>query len=489
MIRMTLAEIADAVGGTLAGGAAPETVVTGSVEYDSRRVGPGGLFVALRGEKADGHDFAADAITSGAAAILAAKDVGVPAVVTDDTLLALGRLARAVVDRLPATTVIGITGSSGKTSTKDMIGTLAARLGPTIAPPGTWNNEMGHPYTALQADETTRHLVLECGARGIGHIRYLCEIAPPRIGVVINVGAAHLGEFGSVEAIAQAKGELVEALPPTGSRASQGAPATEERSGSGRGSMSPPDGGVAILNADDHRVAAMASRTGARVVTFGVTDTATVRAADVRLDDAGRPAYVMHTPAGSAPVTLGLVGEHQVSNTLAAAAVALELGMPVGEIAAALSELRPVSARRMDVFTRGDAITVIDDSYNANLGSMTAALNALAKISTTGRRWAVLGYMAELGEFERAQHERLGATAVELGVDRIVAVGELAGGIHDGARTRAADTKWEGRSVQVPDQQAAIELLRAELRPGDTVLVKGSRYRTWDIADSLREEV
>jgi UDP-N-acetylmuramoyl-tripeptide--D-alanyl-D-alanine ligase len=462
VIRLRLGEIAEGIGGTLAGGADPDAVVTGSVEFDSREVGPGGLFVALPGESADGHDFAAAAVESGALAVLAAKDVGVPAIVVDDTLAALGRLARLSVDRLPDTTVVSITGSSGKTSTKDMIAGLAARLGPTVAPVGTLNNEQGHPYTALKADERTRYLVLECSARHVGDIRYLCEIAPPRIGVVLNVGAAHLGKFGSVEAIAQAKGEMVEALPADG---------------------------LAVLNADDERVSAMAARTAARVVTFGTAAGATVRASDITLDEAGRPAYVLHTPAGSAPVRLALYGEHQVGNTLAATAVALELGMSMEELPAALGELRPVSERRMDVLTRSDGSILIDDSYNANLASMTAALRALVKINISGYRWAVLGYMAELGDAERAQHEQVGRLAVDLGVDRIVAVGELAGGIHDGARARATQTGWEGQSVQVPDQQAAIELLRCELRGGDAVLVKGSRYRTWDVADALREEV
>lgn len=458
MIALRLSEVARAVDGRLADGAAGDTRLTGTVEFDSRQVGPGGLFVALRGEQADGHDFAAAAVAAGAVAVLAAEPVGVPAVLVDDTLVAMGRLARAVVDRLPAT-VVGITGSSGKTSTKDLVAQLAARLGPTVAPAGTLNNEMGHPYTVLQADERTRNLVLECSARATGDIRYLCTIAPPQIGVVLNVGSAHLGEFGSVEAIAVAKGELVDDLPTDG---------------------------VAVLNADDGRVRAMADRTRARVVLVGTADDAQVRAGDVWLDAAGRPSYTLHTPAGSAPVTLGLFGSHQVGNTLAAAAVALELGMGLEELAGALSALRPASKRRMDVYTRHDGVTVIDDSYNANLGSMTAALEALAKIGTGRRTWAVLGHMAELGEFAAAQHAEVGRLAVDLGVDRLVAVAAEAGGIHDGARSRAVDTGWEGRSVQVADQQAAIELLHGQLCDGDVVLVKGSRYLTWQVADALR---
>jgi UDP-N-acetylmuramoyl-tripeptide--D-alanyl-D-alanine ligase len=467
VIPLTLAEVATAVGGRLAGGADPAGLVTGSVEFDSRQVAPGGLFVALRGERDDGHRFAEQAVAAGAAAVLADREVGVPAVVVADTLVALGRLAREVVDRLtdpvreaPAT-VVGITGSAGKTSTKDLTAQLLARLGRVLAPEGTLNNEMGLPYTALRADRDTRFLVLEYSTRAIGDIRYLCSIAPPRIGVELNVGHAHLGEFGSRDAIAVAKGELVEALPADG---------------------------VAVLNADDHRVRAMAERTRARVVLTGTAAEAGVRAEDVTLDAVGRPSFTLVTPAGKAPVTLGLHGEHQVANVLSAAAVALELGLPTGELAAALAELRPVSKRRMDVFERPDGVTVIDDSYNANPGSMLAALRALVTMGDGRRTWAVLGHMAELGSFELAEHEKLGGQAVELGVDRIVAVDDDAGGIHRGALARAASTQWGGRSVQVPDQSAAIALLADELRPGDVVLVKGSRYRTWQVADALRPE-
>ncbi|MGH3715872.1 MAG: UDP-N-acetylmuramoyl-tripeptide--D-alanyl-D-alanine ligase [Micromonosporaceae bacterium] len=458
MIGLTLAEVAAAVGGRLCDGAAPQTAVTGTVEYDSRHVTGGGLFVALPGERVDGHDFAAAAVEAGAAAVLAGRPVGVPAVVADDPLVALGKLARAVVDRIDAT-VVGVTGSSGKTSTKDLIAQLLSELGPTVAPPGTFNNELGHPYTVLKADHDTRFLVLEYSARGLGHIDYLCQVAPPRIAVVLNVGVAHLGEFGSVDAIAKAKGELVEALPADG---------------------------VAILNADDAAVAAMASRTSARVVRVGQAAGAGVRAERVRLDERGRPAYRLVTPAGSADVRLRLSGEHQVGNTLAAAAVALECGMPVPELARALGELTLVSERRMDVFDTAGGVTVVDDSYNANPGSMAAALRALTAIGGPAgrRRWAVLGYMAELGTAERAGHTEVGQLAARLGVDRLVVVGEPAAPIADGAREEA---DWGGDAVQVADQEAAIAVLRDQLRPGDVVLVKGSRYQTWKVADALRE--
>lgn len=458
MIALTLAEVAAAVDGRLAG-ADPQAVVTGSVEFDSRKVSPGGLFVAFAGEQADGHDFAPAARDDGAVAVLGTREVpGVPMVLVDDALTAMGALARAVVDRLDQLTVIGITGSSGKTTTKDLIAQLTARLGPTVAPPGSFNNELGHPYTALQADERTRFLVLEKGARGPGHVRYLCDIAPPRIAVVLNVGVAHIGEFGSVDAIAAAKGELVEQLPATG---------------------------LAVLNADDPRVDAMAGRTAARVVRYGEAAAADVRAVDVTIDERGRPSYTLVTPEGSRPVRLGLTGRHQVGNTLAAAAVARELGMPLDDLALALNELGLVSSRRMDVFDRPDGVTVVDDSYNANPASMAAALRALAGMGGAGRTFAVLGYMAELGEYERDGHTEVGRLVADLDVDRLIVVGEAAAPIHHGA---SAVRNWGGKSVLVTDQAAAVQALRAELRAGDVVLVKGSRYRTWEVADALRAD-
>ncbi|MDW5323087.1 UDP-N-acetylmuramoyl-tripeptide--D-alanyl-D-alanine ligase [Plantactinospora sp. KLBMP9567] len=459
MIPLTLSEVATAVDGRLVA-ADPALRVTGPVEFDSRKVRPGGLFVAFPGEKVDGHDFAAAAVASGGAvAVLGSRPVdGVPMVLVPDARAALGRLARAVLDRLPELTVIGLTGSSGKTTTKDLVAQLTTRLGPTVAPPGSFNNELGHPYTALQADADTRFLVLEKGARGLGHVRYLCEIAPPRIAVVLNVGVSHIGEFGSQEAIAQAKGELVEGLPADG---------------------------LAVLNADDERVRAMAARTAARTVLVGEAADAEVRAEEVGLDDRGRASYTLVTPEGRAAVRLGISGRHQVGNSLAAAAVARELGMPLAELAEALGRLGLPSTRRMDVFDRTDGVTVIDDSYNANPASTSAALRALAGMGERRRTFAVLGYMAELGDFERDGHEQVGRLAAELGVDRLIVVGEPAAPIHDGA---VAMANWGGESVLVSDQAAAVEALRRELRPGDVVLVKGSRYRTWEVADALRAE-
>jgi UDP-N-acetylmuramoyl-tripeptide--D-alanyl-D-alanine ligase len=370
----------------------------------------------------------------------------------------MGALARAVVDGLPDLTVVGITGSSGKTSTKDIIAQLLAPIGPTVAPPGSFNNELGLPHTVLRADSDSRFLVLEMGARGIGHLAYLCGIAPPDVGVEVNVGVAHIGEFGSVDNIATAKRELVEALPRDG---------------------------LAVLNADDERVRAMAGHTRATVVLAGEAPDATVRAESVRLDERGWASFDLITPEGSVAVALRLIGRHQVANVTLAAAVARAQGLDLADLGKALNDLRPVSTRRMDVFDRTDGVTVIDDSYNANPASVEAALHALMAIGAGRRTVAVLGYLAELGDHERAGHEQVGQLAARLGVDLVVVVGDAASGIHDGA---LADVAWGGTSVQVTDQKAASALLRERLIPGDVVLVKGSRYRTWDVADQLRSD-
>ncbi|MEP7019744.1 MAG: UDP-N-acetylmuramoyl-tripeptide--D-alanyl-D-alanine ligase [Pseudonocardiales bacterium] len=452
MIHLTLGEIAGIVDGQLRH-ADPGAVVTGPVEFDSRKVRAGGLFLAFPGEHVDGHDFVRAAIGQGAAAALVTRPVDSPSIEVGDGFAALAALARAVARRLTDTTVVAVTGSSGKTSTKDILAQLLDLLGPTVAPPGSFNNELGHPYTVLLADEDTRFLVLETSARGIGHIAFLAEIAPPRIGVVLNVGTAHLGEFGSQAAIATAKGELVEALP------------------------SAEAGGIAVLNADDPLVLSMASRTAARIVTVGLAAAADVHAAEVTLDDLGRPGFVLRAAGDTAPVQLKLVGAHHVGNALAAAAVALECGMSVAAIGAALDRVVPASRWRMELSERADGVLVINDAYNANPESMRAALAALTSVAGPraaqgGRSFAVLGPMAELGADGPAQHDELGRQAVHAGVSRVIAVGEQARPIQRGA---ALEGSGDEQASWVPDAGAAIAVLRDELRPGDVVLVKASR--------------
>ncbi len=448
MLPLSLGEIAQLVGGRLRD-ADPGTVVSGSVEYDSRKLGPGGLFVAFPGEQVDGHDYVRTALDLGAVAAMTTRQVAGPRIEVADGLRALTALASAVARRLPAT-VIGITGSSGKTSTKDLLAQLLVLAGPTIAPTGSMNNELGHPYTVLRADAQTRFLVLELGARGIGQVRHLARIAPPRIGVVLNVGTAHVGVFGTREAIARAKGELVESLPADG---------------------------LAVLNADDPLVLGMAARTSARVVTVGESADADVRAEDVTLDELGRPGFVLRAGGESASVQLRLVGAQHVGNALAVVAVASAAGLSLSAVARGLGAAVLTSRWRMEVTERNDGVTIINDAYNANPESTRAALEALASLARVrrgigGRSFAVLGPMAELGRSELVEHNAVGRLAARLDIARVIAVGPAARPIQ---RAAALEGSWGGDAQWVPDVDAAVAALRAQLRPGDVVLVKASR--------------
>ncbi|SCL23938.1 UDP-N-acetylmuramoyl-tripeptide--D-alanyl-D-alanine ligase [Micromonospora inyonensis] len=457
---MTLQEITAVVGGAVHD--APDTVtVTAPVVFDSRRVEPGGMFVALPGERVDGHDYAAQAIQAGAAAVLASRPVGLPAVVVDDMPGAYGRLARAVVDRLPQTTVIGVTGSVGKTSTKDILAQVLPAFGPTVANRASNNNELGLPYTVTRATADTRYLVLEMGARGIGHVAYLTRIAPPTVSVVTRVGHAHLGEFGSVENIAQAKGEIVEALPDAG------------------------DGGLAVLNADDELVTAMAARTAARVLRYGIEQPADVRAENVTVDELGRARFRLVHHGKSAEVRLRLYGLHQASNALAAATVALGLGHPIEAVADALSLAEAVSPGRMQVTTRPDGVTIINDAYNAAPDAMRAALRALHAMTGDGRRAvAVLGEMAELGDHAAEVHREIGQQVAEIDAGWLVAIGGT------DAEQYAAGAAGTATAVdRAADVAEAWELLRDGLRPGDVVLVKAANSAgLLALADKLVEE-
>ena len=476
MIDLSIAQIADIVGGRLADitpDQAAETRVTGTVEFDSRAVTPGGLFLALPGARSDGHDFAAAAVCAGAVAVLAARPVGVPAIVvapepavdsaasvlehdTDGSgaavLAALARLAAAVSAELVdgGLTIVGITGSSGKTSTKDLLAAVLAPLGEVVAPPGSFNNELGHPWTVLRATESTDYLVLEMSARHPGNIAELASIAPPSIAVVLNVGTAHLGEFGSREAIAATKAELPQAVPSSG---------------------------VVILNVDDTAVAAMADQTAARVVRVGRTAGADVWAGPVTLDALARPRFTMHAAESQIDIALAVHGDHQVSNSLCAAAVALECGASMEQVADALAAAGPVSRHRMQVATRGDGVTVINDAYNANPDSMQAGLKALVWMAREGgekrRSWAILGEMAELGDDAISEHDRIGRLAVRLDVSRLIVVGtgRSMSAMHHGA---VMEGSWGSEATMVADADAALALLRAELEAGDVVLVKAS---------------
>lgn len=451
MIPMSLSRIAALTGGRLHGISEQEAsalVVDGPVVTDSREAGPGGLYVARVGESMDGHQFVGSARDAGAVAALTTREVeDLPCVVVDDIQDGFVALARGVLQAHPEITVIGITGSSGKTSTKDLLASVLSAAGPTVAPVGSLNSEVGVPLTVCRIADDTRFLIVEMGARGMGHIEYLADIAEPTIGIVLNVGTAHVGEFGSREAIGRAKAELVAALP---------------------------DGGLAVLNADDPVVRAMVGQTAARALLVGASHEAGLRATDIDLDGAGRPSFTVSGDGVEAEtrVTLPLHGEHHVGNALAVIAVALECGMAMGDVAEALADARPASRWRMEVTERADGVTIINDAYNANPDSMRAALKALVAMGSGRRTWAVLGSMLELGDESTTEHDAIGRLAVRLNVSRLVVVGETARPMASGAQHEGS---WGDEAVWVPDADAAYELLSRELAAGDVVLFKSSR--------------
>jgi UDP-N-acetylmuramoyl-tripeptide--D-alanyl-D-alanine ligase len=443
MIPVTTRQIALAVGGTLLDATGDEVVT--SVCSDSRDAIAGSMFVAIAGERVDGHDFAQQVFAAGASAILAARPVGGPAVIVADPVGALGRLAAHALTGLDAT-VVAVTGSSGKTSTKDLIAQVVEP--PVVAPIGSFNTDVGLPLTVLRADENTRVLVLEMGMRGLGHIRTLTQIAPPDISVVTNVGTAHLELLGSQAGIAQAKGEIVEALTADG---------------------------LAILNADDPYVASMSARTVARVMTYGLTDDTDVQAQSIILDELARPSFVLRHGTEFGWVAMSLHGAHQVPNALAAAAVGFSMGLDMETVTRRLAEAEPRSKWRMEVSKRSDGLVVINDAYNANPESMRAGLAALASMGKGRGTWAVLGEMREIGPTSAAEHAAIGALGQQFGIVQIVAVGEGARPLAEGAKGGPSEVLW------LPDPASALDHVGRHVHPGDAVLIKASRSIGLDI--------
>lgn len=457
MIALTLEEISAAVAGTVAVGETEfdtQTVYSGASQTDSREVKAGDIFFARRGETTDGHNFIGRAVELGAALIICEKptdfaelSVGVPQIVVTDTTEALNDLATEVVRRvnlLGRMQTVGITGSNGKTSTKNFVGAMLETVGETVASEKSFNNEVGGPMTALRVTETTEFLVAEMGASAEGEIARLVKMAPPNIGVVLTVGLAHAGEFGGIDSTFRAKSEMVKNLPADG---------------------------VAVLNREDPRVAQMQQLTDARVRWFGLTSRCDVWAENIDVQAEGTN-FTMHLDEESREVKFAVLGEHHVMNALAAATVAHELGMGIDAIVEVLERTTRPAKWRMEVTKVARDITIINDAYNASPDSMQAALKTLVQVvHPQGRSVAVLGVMSELGEFSGEQHDRLGLLAVRLGIDELIIVGEDARRLHISAINEGS---WNGESVYFADQQQAKQYLLESLQPFDTVIFKSS---------------
>jgi UDP-N-acetylmuramoyl-tripeptide--D-alanyl-D-alanine ligase len=442
MIALSLGRLATAAGARLDQVTDSDMLVTGPFSFDSRDVAAGGLFACLPGSSADGHDYAAQAVTAGAAAVLASRPVGVPALIVPDVLPAMAAIATQIAAAYTGV-VIGLTGSAGKTTTKDILRAILSLEGKTVATEKSFNNELGFPVTVSRVQLDTGYLVLEMGARGPGHIAALCQFAPPTIATVLGIGSAHIGEFGSREAIAAAKAEIVQTLPPLG---------------------------MAVLNADDPLVMAMADQTEARVMSFGTSPGSTVRATGIRTDGQGRPGFVLLHREESGTVQLRVHGRHNVTNALAAAATALAAGVPFTTVLAGLETAEIVSGDRMQVTTRTDGVTVINDTFNASPEAMLAAIEALEDIAGGGRRRvAVTGEMAELGDQADTWHATVADRLTASGIDHLITVG----GKH--ALALAETARQAGITAEHAETgQSVAERTNKVLRPGDVLLIKGS---------------
>jgi UDP-N-acetylmuramoyl-tripeptide--D-alanyl-D-alanine ligase len=458
MIELTLSDIAAAMSGTLHlghSGADASTVVSGLASTDSRELAPGGIFFAKRGEETDGHLYAPQAVANGAALLVVERVLpeldAVPQIVVADVVTALGELAREVVARVHAggaLRVVGITGSNGKTTTKNLLASILTPLGETVAPKESFNNEVGAPITMLRVTDATRFLVSEMGLYAPGAIAKLVAVGNPDIGVVLKIGLAHAGGYGGIEGVAREKSEMVRHLP---------------------------GDGVAVLNIDDSRVREMAEKTTAgSVLWFGLSQGAQVTARDIRLSADGT-SFTLVLPGGvEASVTFRVLGEHHVMNALAAAATAHALGVGIDDIVAGLQAVTRAERWRMEVLGGRDGITVINDAYNASPDSMAAALRTLAKLKRPGGRTiAVVGEMAELGEFSGEEHDKVGLDVVVLGIDRLVVVGEGARRVHVSAMREGTFFSDESQYVDTVDE--AYDLVMSLAQPGDTILVKSSK--------------
>ena len=460
MFKFTLAELAQVTGGELRA-AQPETTVEGFF-VDSREPIKQGVFVAIEGERTNGHNFLKEVLNSGAGLAIVRDSFegsipdALPTLTVPDTVAALGQIAHWTrVTKLKAQ-VIAVTGSSGKTTTKDFIAGILARCGTTHGAHGSFNTEVGLPLTLLSADESTEFLVLEMGMRGLGHIESLARIAVPDIGVVTNVGSAHLELLKTQENIARAKGELIRSLSAKS---------------------------WAVLNADDAYVREMAHDTQAHVASFGESSAAQFQATQITVSPDALSTYTLKHENRAYTVSLQIPGEHQVHNSLAAIAAAHCAGIDVDRAVELIEQITKISKWRMEVTTSDSGITVINDSYNANPESMRAALKTLVSMSKGVRSVAVLGPMKELGDHSMEEHDALGRLAVRLDISLLLCIGDQMKITHLGA---SQEGSWGDEAHWVPDIESALVFLEEYLQPGDVILVKASRSVGLDrVAEAL----
>ena len=443
-------EIAQIVGGTLSG---DDVQVTAAPNLKSAEVDQGGIFLALQGEKVDGHDFVDDAFSHGAVLAITTRAVAQRHILVADVTAALTLLARFARSELKDLTVIGITGSQGKTTTKDLLRHMLSQHGETVAPAGNYNNELGVPLTLLACSSTTKYAVIEMGARHSGDIAHLASIAQPDIAVVLRVGMAHVGEFGSIEAIAKTKSELISSLS---------------------------ESGIAILGQYDPYTKAMKSLHTGRTISFGADHSADVRATEIEMRE-GRPHFDLVTPAGRAAVSLRIVGEHQISNALACAAVGTALGLSIDSIATALSTALIESKWRMEIHEFSEVL-LINDSYNASPDAVEAALRTLILFAQErgGRAWAFLGKMAELGESSAKAHQQVGTLAYQMGIDHLVCV--------DAPEYQPAQLS-DGQTILHLCDRGGARAIAEQIEPGDVILVKASRSENFEVLANEIEEV
>ena len=452
MIPLTLEEISVAINAATLN-LDSNLRVTGKVVIDSRKVSPGDLFVAINGEKVDGHDFCHEAIKKGAIAVISSKElVGIPTLLVKEgnaasknvdqpTVIALGKLASYLLMKLPNIFKIAVTGSSGKTTTKDLLFDLGNLIGPTVAPVGSYNNEIGMPQTILECDEKTKVLILEMGAREVGNIKKLCQIAKPDTSILLNIGSAHIEIFGSRELILKTKSEIIECLN------------AED---------------VAVLNHEDETFSKQ--KTKAKVVSFGLSG-ADVSAKNVVLNDKAQASYELEFEGKVSQVNLKLVGAHQVSNSLAAAAVFLKKGLDIDLVAKTLSNSVAKSKWRMQVEVNSKNVTVINDSYNANPESMKAAIRTLKQAGADKKTFIIVGEMLELGSDSKQMHEEVADLIQKLDVKKTLVVGNGAKIVSDYLSNNA----YKGRLEFCMDIDSAISKTKEMVEINDVVLVKASR--------------